>query len=303
MLLHHLYLPFSEDQLRSHFSNVRQKGGCVGAADNHIEYYKRSIENYDEFTERTPNRKKRPISELKIPCQIEKDEKFWTASCLMTVFYDEKRVGQFVALFKKAYGPFPPIPVLESWEECFDGDLHLFFETNLPSPASYKNWLSTNLKGRQFIPYIVQSDNGRKNLEGPTNVDALLINKSNGFAVLIEAKVLSDISYQITYDVMRNQIARNVDVMLKGNPNLCPPLDDRDPDKSLFLLLTPGLFKDNPSSRLYGYKFNEYKSMPGSLAKDLPHRTDKNLEIISKRLGWLTWEDFHEANNECCPWL
>ncbi|MBW1728698.1 MAG: hypothetical protein JRJ11_18050 [Deltaproteobacteria bacterium] len=303
MILHKRYLPFSEDQLRSHFAHVKKNGRCIGTADKHIKHYKRSIENYNEYTERTPNRNKKPISELKKPFQIEKDEKFWTASCLMTVFHGKKRVEQFVALFKKAYGPLPPIPGIESWEECFEGDLHLFFETNLPSPASYKNWLRRNLKDRQFIPYIVESDNGRKNLEGPTNVDALLINASNGFAVLIEAKILSDISYQITYDVMRNQIARNVDVMLEANPNLCPPLDDRDPEKSLFLLLTPRLFKDNPSSRLYGYKFNEYKSVPASLGKDLSHRTDKNLEIISKRLGWLTWEDFHGANKNCCKWL
>lgn len=303
MILHPRYLPFSEDQLRSHFSNVRQSGRCVGATDKHTEYFQRSIKNYIKYTERTPDRKKKPICELRASCQIEKDEKFWTASCLMTVFHDEKRVRQLVELFKMAYGPLPPVPGIEIWEECFDGDLFLFFETNLPSPALYKSWLRTNLKARQFIPYIVESDNGRKNLEGPTNVDALIINKTNGFAVLIEAKVLSDISYQITYDVMRNQIARNVDVMLEANPNLCPPLNERDPDKSLFLLLTPRLFKENPLSRLYGYKFNEYKSTPGSFGKELPHRSDMNLEGISKRMGWLTWEDFHEVNENCCKWL
>jgi len=258
-ILHRIYLPFTEVQLRSHFVDVKQGGKCVGTAEKHIRDFNESIINYESYLKNNPDRKGNPISELKVPCQIEKDEKFWTASCLMTIFHDRDRIGQLIKLFQKAYGQEPPIDI-GSWEECFSGELNLFFEPNLPSPKSYKDWLQLNLLKQQFIPYVLDSSEGKKNLEGPTNVDAILINKINGFAVVIEAKVLSDISCQITYDVMRNQIARNVDVMLEKNPKLCPPLDKRDPKKTLFLLLTSGLFKNNPSSRLYGYKFNEYKA-------------------------------------------
>lgn len=129
------------------------------------------------------------------------------------------------------------------------------------------------------------------------------MNPKNGFAVIIEAKVLSDISYEITYDTMRNQIARNIDVMLESNKELCDPLNKRDPDKTLFLLVTPKLFKDNPSSRLYGYKFNKYKTNPKSLSADLPHRKNCDWQNISSRLGWLTWEDFKSVNRNCCLWL
>jgi hypothetical protein len=91
-----MYLPFTEDQLKSHFADVRQKGTCIGTADKHIEHYKRSIENYKEYIERTPIRKGRSVSDLKIPCQIEKDEKFWTASCLITIFQarDEQHLNK-----------------------------------------------------------------------------------------------------------------------------------------------------------------------------------------------------------------
>jgi len=43
------------------------------------------------------------------------------------------------------------------------------------------------------------------------SVYALFLNPKNGFAVIIEAKVLSHIFYEITYDTMRNQylILRN----------------------------------------------------------------------------------------------
>jgi len=149
----------------------------------------------------------------------------------------------------------------------------------------------------------VDSAEDKKTLEGPTNADAVLINADNGFTVIIGAKVLSDISHQITYDTTRNQIARNIDVMLERNPARCPPLNRRDPDRTLFLLLTPRIFKDNPSTRLYGYKLNEYQKEPETLGHDLAHRRDYNWNVISKRLGWLTWEDFREVNDACCPWL
>ena len=298
-MLHEIYLPFSEEQFKKHFADVKIQGKCLSPAEKHLEYYKNSIKNYPQKTIESKS-----ISKLKGPCQIEKDEKFWTAACLMTIFHSQKSVQDLSQLFQKAYGPVPPITGVHSWEECFKGNLHLFFETNLPSPLFYRQeWLRNKLKERQIIPYIFNSDNGTKNLEGPTNVDAIFLNEGNGFAVLIEAKVLSDISYQITYDTMRNQIARNIDVMLERNDSLCKPLNKRNPNKTLFLLLTPKLFKDNPKSRLYGYKFSDYKENPASLQVDLPHRENLDAENISKRLGWLTWEDFREVNSDCCKWL
>ncbi len=153
---------------------------------------------------------------------------------------------------------------------------------------------------------IWQKKNGefKDNLEGPTNVDAIIINSKNGFSTIIEAKVLSDISINVRYDSMRNQLAMNIDVMLESNGNLCEPLNKRDPDKTLFLLITPKLFKDNPTSRLYGYKFSEYKSNPVALENDIPHRKEENeLKLIASRLGWITWEDIHEINKKYCPWI
>ena len=102
---------------------------------------------------------------------------------------------------------------------------------------------------------------------------------------------------------MRNQIVRNIDVMLEKNSELYEPLNCRDPKSTLFLLLTPRLFKENPSRRLYGYIMNDYIANPESLKKDLPHREGLAWSEISKRIGWLTWEDFREVNNECCSWL
>jgi hypothetical protein len=277
--------------------------GSGWTPEEHLRYYKRSAEAYKAFWAENADRKGMSITKTRGCCQIEKDEKFWTAACLMSVFHSQSRKEQLINLFQKAFGNEPPFSERLSWENCFDENLYLFFEANLPSPVAYKNWLRQHLKERQFIPYVLDSDKGNKSLEGPTNVDAVLINEKNGFAVIIEAKVLSDISHQITYDVMRNQIARNIDVMLEKNGNLQWPLKERDPDKTLFLLLTPRIFKENPNTRLYGYKFNEYISNPKSLQNDLPHRDPEDWDAVSKRLGWLSWEDFREVNKDCCKWL
>ena len=301
-MMHPIYLPLSEDQFRSHFAQVKKGGECSDSSEKHIRYYKNSLANYVNCPQ-AKERKGTSLSHIRKPCQVEKDEKFWTASCLMTVFHSKNRTKASAQLFKNACGEKPPIPGIKNWHDCLNGELHLYFETNLPSPAQYKKWLRINLHKQQFIPYVLDSDNGKKNLEGPTNVDAILLNENNGFSIIIEAKVLSDISCHITYDVMRNQIARNIDVMLDRNDALCPPLNHRDPEKTLFLLLTPQLFKDNPQSRLYGYKMNEYMTKPDSLQFDIPQRTECNWNAISKRLGWLTWEDFRETNNNCCNWL
>jgi len=304
--MHKVYLPFTEKQLSSHFADVKRNSKCV---DNkkHLKYYQESIARYTRYLANNRNRLGKPLKEMKKPCQIEKDERFWIASSMMTIFHSQNRVRDFIHLFKIAYNDRPPIRGINSWKECLDGKLHLFFEANLPSPKPYRKWLSRNLDNRQFIPYVLDSANGKKRasarLEGATDVDAVLLNSENGFAVIIEAKVLSDISIDITYDVMRNQIARNIDVMLEKNHSLCDPLNKREPERTLFLLITPRLFKDNSTSRLYGYKFNEYKNNPDSLAKDLPHRKDRNLKRIPKRLGWLTWEDFKNENGDCCQWL
>ncbi len=288
--------------MQYHFAKVKKDGECSDSSRKHIQYYKKSLANYVDCPPRE-ERKGKSLKFARKPCQVEKDEKFWTASCLMTVFYAKNRIHEFAQLLQSAYGNKPPLKGISSWHDCLKGELHLFFETNLPSPALYKEWLRENLHEQQFIPYIFDSDNGKKNLEGPTNVDAILLNEKNGFSVIIEAKVLSDISYQITYDVVRNQIARNIDVMLEGNDSLCFPLNKRDPDKTLFLLVTPQLFKDNPQSRLFGYKMDDYLTNPYSLQVDLPHRVECDWSVMSKRLGWLTWEDFKSVNRDCCNWI
>jgi hypothetical protein len=122
-----------------------------------------------------------------------------------------------------------------------------------------------------------------------------------GFALLIEAKVLSDVSTTLSFDAFRNQIARNVDVMLEDGQE--PKwLARRRAARSLFALLTPRCFQARPHSRLYGFLYEEYKRDPVALARDLLHR-DVNWPALARRLGWLTLEDVNEVLPDACPWL
>lgn len=303
-MLHPIYLPFSKEQLKKHFVEIYNNDNNI---DNHINKFKKSIGNYSSF-ETNPSQ----VKDIRIARQIEKDETFWTASSLMTIFHSRNRNKELIELLKLSFGECPPLKNFNTWDECLNGELKLFFEPNIPSPKEYLDWISKNINTKQFVPYVIEkarhntkANTFRSNLEGPTNVDALLINPENGFAVFFEAKVLSDISYQTSYDSIRNQLIRNIDVMLSNNQNLHFPLNKRIAENTLFALLTPRIYKDNYKARLYGYKFMDYKKTPSLIAEDLPHR-NLNLtqcENIANRMGWLTWENLKEINSNCCKWL
>ena len=303
-----VYLPFSAEQLRSHFAPTA--GRSAGEQTlRHLQYYLAGAERYHRFQASHPDRRGMPLKASRKPCQIEKDERFWVIACLMSYFYSTDEVARLGALTSLCFGESPPLAGVSTWDECLEGRLHLYFETNLPSPLGYKRWLGEHLDQRQIVPYVLDagyrsgSDEVRKRLEGPTHVDAILLNADNGFAVLFEAKVLSDVSYQISFDTMRNQIARNVDVMLEQNRDLPEPLSLRQPERTLFVLLTPEVFCEHPHSRLYGWLMKEYRSNPAALAKDIPHRKSVEWPAVVSRIGWLTWEDCERVLPGACPWL
>jgi hypothetical protein len=178
----------------------------------------------------------------------------------------------------------------------------------LPSPRRYNRWLREHLGDRQIIPYVLDAKplNSEAKLEGFTHVDALIVNERNGFTVVFESKVLADISVEITFDSMRNQIARIIDVMLEEpdpGEHQSDVLSKRKAGLTCFVLLTPDLFRKNPWSRLYGRVIREYQLDPQALARDPPHRSEVDWSGVAKRLGWLTWEDCREALPEACRWL
>jgi hypothetical protein len=301
-LIHPVYLPFTASQLRQHFAPVARR--TEEQLSNHIAYYVKSATRYRDFCLAYPDRNCLRLADLRIPCQIEKDERFWAAACWLRLYYAPDRVSLLCQIMSACFGPRPPIEGFGDWSECFRGKLYLFLEPRLPSPHAYRTWLAAHIRERNLIPYVLAvGARGGDAFETATHVDVLLLNECNGFAVLIEAKVMSDVSLDVSFDVLRNQLARTIDVAQEQNSSLLPPLRSRIPSKTLVVLQTPELFKSNPSSRLYGWLFNEYSRSPDALARDLPHRKELDWKAISTRLGWLTWENCNHCLAGSCQWL
>jgi hypothetical protein len=299
--IHPTYLPFTEEELRSHLPKEKQE---------YLAYYVKSAGNYDQFLARraetlTDDERLLLHKGERLGRQIEKDERFWIAACLMTFYHH--RAEKWPELLARCFGNKPPDGLgFTSWAECFRGPLHLVFEESLPAPETYRRWMREHLTERHFIPYVLEAgERSIARLEGQTHPDALLIDEASGFAIVFECKVTSDVSCQVTFDLLRNQIARNVDVMLEPAERIRSPLNLRRADRTVFVLLTPRLFRDNPRSRLYSILMREYKDDPVKLAEDLPHRREQELNWsqVAGRLGWLTWEDCRDISPESCPWV
>jgi hypothetical protein len=288
------YLPLTEVELNRHF---------LRGADEQLRHFVDSANRYHKFLLDHQDDLRVRQDRAKAECQIEKDERFWTATALMKLIGARDPLRVLTMLLTQAFGSRPPLAAFDDWESCLTGELRLALEASLPSPPSYCSWLRESGSSCHFIPYV---ERARKrsiegNLEGATSVDALIVNVDNGFALLIEAKVLSDVSTTVSFDAFRNQIARNLDVMLEDGQE--PEwLARREANRSLFALLTPQCFRNRPHSRLYGFLYEEYKGNSAALARDLPHR-DENWPALAQRLGWFTFEDVNHALPGACPWL
>lgn len=291
-LIHPVYLPFTREQLSPHFND-----------DKYLDYFATSAIRYAEFVTRFGAEfDGMPITkEVRLNRQIEKDERFWTACTLKSVF----DAGRFPEILRIAFGEIPPLGGQATWEQWVGNrsDHELRFEVSVSSPLLYRQALRSRFladaAAAHLIPYVVHAGKGRTAYEGATKVDAVFVNRRTGFCVMFEAKVLSDISCDVTFDPFRNQLSRNIDVMLDTGDGFLPP----DPSKRLLALLTPHVFKDKPSTRYYGLLFHEYKRNPSLLADHLAHRDAKTLTQVPARLGWLTFEECLRVCPTCCPWL
>lgn len=308
--IHPIYLPFTEQQLRSHFCEV---GGGEGRdVDRHLKHYRKSAAAAQTHAARVGVGEAVTRADARRGRQMEKDERFWVACALMSLYYAEQgrdRAALFAKLLQRA--GLPPVAGFRSWEEALSGELRLCFEVHIPSPPSYRTWLQGHLDERVPIPYMREyATTAGSQPEKASKVDAMLIAADNGVAVAFEAKVLSDASSTVSYDMLRNQIARNIDILLDPNPQTLPPLNQRLPGRSCLVLLTPEIFTDRGAvgfhgGRLYSWRMRAYQNHPVDplLSQHLAHREPHELDGVAQRLGWATWEDCNGILPGSCPWL
>lgn len=282
--IHPVFLPFSEDELLEHFIET--------SAD--AEQPRQRLERWQKRIADAPS---------KDPAFLHRDETLWTAGALLAVHRHPDHHERWRSLLAHLFGSVPPIPERLEWSDLLDGRLELFFEVGLSSPGAYRSWLGEHLRERQaLLPQVTLGLTRGMALEGRTQLDALLLNRCTGFALHIEAKVLSDIDTKTTFDSLRNQLARNLDCMVAAAPTE-GVLAARQPDRSFFALLTPELFRRNWRSRLYGHLLRMYRDDAAALQEDLPHLDGATCAGLARRIGWLAFEDLRGVAPEACPWL
>lgn len=294
-ILHEIYLPFTKEQLREHFAPV---GIASTDPDLKVRRFCESARAARKWEEHPASGTPAEVAKAKKHAlQIQKDEGFWVAAALMSLFHAPDPVHAFASTLGSCLGAVPPVEGLATWEQALGhgAELKLYLEVSLPTPPGYRGHLVRRLGERVLIPHVLESAwktaAAGHALEGATKADAVLVAPETGFAVLFEAKVLADASGGIGFDVLRNQIARSIDVMLEPNPRLQWPLARRQPERTCYVLITPEIFRQHPESRLYGWLMRDYRNNPAALLRDLPHRTETDFAAVSRRLGWLTWED------------
>jgi hypothetical protein len=109
-----IYLPFKPAELRPHL---------LVDTEGQLKHYKDSAKRYREFCMNSENRKRIPISKARFPCQIEKDERFWTATTLKHLYDSPDRTEAFSKILTQEFGPLPPISGFKDWKACLDGPL------------------------------------------------------------------------------------------------------------------------------------------------------------------------------------
>jgi len=126
--------------------------------------------------------------------------------------------------------------------------------------------------------------------------------KNNTWVCFIEAKLFSDCGISVSFDPMRNQITRVIENLLCFRNNNESPKEE-SPKNLFFTLLTPKDFYENPNTRLYGYKMQEYyPKNNNAIMKDINTLElvwrNKNIneeflleKLNSLEINWITYED------------
>ena len=144
----------------------------------------------------------------------------------------------------------------------------------LSSPRAYENASRARLAASTEDAHRERAADPRP-CEGDTEVDIVI----EGAEVLwfLEAKLHSDLSASTTYDPTRNQLARNIDVLM-----------DRAGGRRALMSL---VVLDRRPDRFHTQLVARYRADPGSLHALLPHRARSEVEAVVSDLRVVLWSD------------
>lgn len=118
--------------------------------------------------------------------------------------------------------------------------------------------------------------------------------QGDGWICFVEMKILEDISSNSKDNPIYNQFAKYIKSAINFHEYSNTAEDKKYPANIHISLVTPKIFIENPGSRLYSYKFKEYKSETdetinvSNIKKDIPDIAKKEYfdDILCKNL-WI----------------
>jgi|GEM_PF-1373080 len=254
-----------QDQFEKYFSNKSEK---------HYKKFKTLIDNVNN----------KNLSEKK-RFQYDKDETIVTLYTFLTLDRLTSDAGFYDVWDPILNKAFNDEVVTAKIRNQFSNGFNLFLEFPLPPNDFIKK--SIDPWGKNHPIQYVRESYPKSKKERSTTIDAALFSKSDPKGLIAcECKFMSDISCETTYHYARNQIARNIDVGF-----------EKYGGDYYFILVTPRVFYKN-RYRFYGYKMLEYMNgKVDTFRQDLILRKDvddNSIADLSKRIGWITWEDLVE---------
>lgn len=209
-----------------------------------------------------------------------RNEKVWT--CFIASLIEKSTQKNFyLSLFASSTISFP-------------SDIQFWIEAQpLPPRKGYSGFSEGNTKLDLSFGCIEKRDG--------TDLGIQYKKEPNGWVCFIEAKLFSDSSNDTSYDPLRNQITRVIENLL------CFQNEGVFPEKIYFSLLTPKIFRDNPKSKLYGYKYLDYQNSYNLIydisKSKIEKRNEKNWfyppNIVDRinvlTYNWVTYEEIIES--------
>ena len=177
--------------------------------------------------------------------------------------------------------------------------------SSMHQPSDAKIWIEAQ-------PYPSRKDEGNTSLDlalgtistrEETEGGIKLKNHSSSWVCFCEMKWSSDISYTVTHDLHRNQLARVIEnsIFFSNRAGCRDQRNARYPNRVYVTLVTPKVFKDaNVKSRLYQYKFEDYRVDSTNLLNDLEscvlEMRDRSADLAKQleRLSCLCWSTYDE---------
>lgn len=179
-------------------------------------------------------------------------------------------------------------------------------ESNLGVPDNAKIWF-------EVLPVPPRKKEGETHLDLALGTIAVRVGTESGIRLddvrspwvcFCEMKWYADISVSVTYDVHRNQLARIMENAV------CFQNSGRYADQVHVTLVTPSSFRNAQlKSRLYQYKFEEYKANPASFIADLEacalekneqpdwfYPPDLAERVTALSLSWVTYDELFERS-------